>query len=189
MAVRYKRFGKQDYAYKIWNEKNPETGRWVQRSQYLGVVIDKENGIYERRRDSKRLVEREILDYGDSYLLHNIIEKLPIFAILKTIFGDMFDTVMALVFHRIIGGQAMRYAENWYGGNYISKLFPNADVTSQNISRVLEYLGRESIAREFFAAYIPLTQKGTSGVVIDSTGLPNEINMPITDWGHHNNKY
>ena len=61
MAVRYKRFGKQDYAYKIWNEKNPETGKWVQRSQYLGVVIDKENGIYERRRDSKKWWSVKIL--------------------------------------------------------------------------------------------------------------------------------
>jgi transposase len=186
MAVRYKRFGKQDYAYKIWNEKNPETGKWVQRSQYLGVVIDKENGIYERRRESKRLVEREILDYGDSYLLYSIIEQLPIFGVLKAAFGDFFDVLMVLVFYRIIGGQAMRYAENWYDGNYISKLFPNVDVTSQNISRVLEHLGRESVGRKFFAAYIPLIQQGTSGVVIDSTGLPNEINMPITDWGHHN---
>jgi transposase len=80
----------------------------------------------------------------------------------------------------------MRYAENWYIGNYINKLFPNADITSQNISRVLEYLGNESIVRKFFEAYIPFTQRGMSGVVIDSTGLPNEINMPITDWGHHN---
>lgn len=187
MAIRYKRFGKQDYAYKIWNEKNPETGKWVQRSQYLGVVIDKENGIYERRRMSKRLTEREILDYGDSYLLHEVIVQLSIWGVLKEIFGDLFDTLMTLVFHRIVGGQAMRYAENWYDGNYINKLFPNADVTSQNISRVLERLGNESINRKFFAAYIPLIQKDASnGVVIDSTGLPNEINMPVTDWGHHN---
>jgi hypothetical protein len=186
VAVRYKRFGKQDYAYKIWNEKNPDTGKWVQRSQYLGVVIDKENGIYERRRESKRLCERQILDYGDSYLLYSIIEQLPIFGALKAVFTDLFDTLMALVFYRITGGQAMRYAENWFDGNFACKLFPNADVTSQNISRVLEYLGRESIGRAFFAAYIPLIQKDSSGVVIDSTGLPNEINMPGTDGGHHN---
>jgi hypothetical protein len=134
--------------------------------------VDKENGVYERRRESKRLQERQILDYGDSYLLYSIIEQMPIFGVLKAIFGDLFDTLMTLVFHRITGGQAMRYAENWYDGNYVSKLFPNANVTSQNISRVLEHLGRESIGRAFFASYIPLIQKGTSGVVIDSTGLP-----------------
>ena len=192
MAVRYKRFGKQDYAYRIWNEKNPENGKWIQHSQYLGVVVDKENGVYEKRRGQRPIeqqherCEQYILDYGDSYFLNSVIERLPVFGILKIVFGDMFDTLMALVFHRITGGQAMRYAENWYEGNYVSLLFANANVTSQSISKFLSYLGEESVQRAFFAAYIPLVKKDNSGVVIDSTGLPNEINMSVTDWGHHN---
>jgi hypothetical protein len=186
MAVRLKRFGKQDYAYRIWNEKNPETGKWIQRSQYLGVVVDKEKGIYEKRRQGREKREQFILDFGDSYFIKRIVERLPIYSVLKTVFGKYFDMLMALVFHRITGGQAMCYAENWYDGNYINRLFPNADVTSQNISRFLSYLGEESVQRAFFAAYIPLVQSNISGVVIDSTGLPNEINMSVTDWGHHN---
>ena len=186
MAVRYKRFGKQDYAYRIWNEKNPETGQWIQRSQYLGVVVDKEKGVYEKRRHRNEKQEQYILDYGDSYCLNSIIEQLPIFGVLKSVFGNLFDTLMALVFHRVTGGLAMRYAENWYDGNYVSRLFPNANITSQNISKFLSFLGEESIQRAFFAEYIPLVQKNESGVVIDSTGLPNQINMAVTHWGHHN---
>jgi len=189
MAVRYKTFGKQEYAYRIWNEKTPATQKWVQRSQYLGVVIDKERGIYEKRHEVKQLSlkhERCILDYGDSYLLHEITAPLPICDALKMVFGGFFDVLMALVFHRIISGQAMRYAENWYEGNYVSVLFPSADVSSRNISKFMSYLGDEKMQRSFFKAYIPLVQKGRKGVVIDSTGLPNEINMSVTDWGHHN---
>jgi transposase len=93
---------------------------------------------------------------------------------------------MALIYHRIIIGGAMCHAEPWYGGNYVNRLFPGANMTSQNISKVLSYLGEESVQRAFFAAYIPLVSKEESGVVIDSTGLPNEIDMPISDWGHHN---
>ena len=52
MAVRYKKFGQQEYAYKIWNEKDAKTGKWIQRSKYLGVVVDKEKGIYEKRKGS-----------------------------------------------------------------------------------------------------------------------------------------
>jgi transposase len=102
------------------------------------------------------------------------------------IFGTLFDTLMALIYHRIIIGGAMCHAEPWYGGNYVNRLFPGANMTSQNISKVLSYLGEESVQRAFFAAYIPLVSKDESGVVIDSTGLPNEIDMPISDWGHHN---
>jgi hypothetical protein len=65
-------------------------------------------------------------------------------------------------------------------------LFSNAKVTSQDISKFLSYLGEESLQRPFFAAYIPLICKGKTGVLIDSTGLPNEINMDVTGWGHHN---
>jgi transposase len=126
------------------------------------------------------------LDYGDSFLLNAITSQLPIFDVLKTVFGKFFDTLIALIFHRVVGAQAMRYAENWYDGNYASILFPTAVLTSQNISKFMFYLGDERVQRNFFKAYIPLIQKDKNGVVIDSTGLPNEINMSVTDWGHHN---
>jgi hypothetical protein len=105
---------------------------------------------------------------------------------LRKVFGEMFDTLMALVYHRIIIGGAMCHAEAWYDGNYVNRLFPEANVTSQNISKVLGYLGDESVQRAFFQGYIPLVCKDKSSVVIDSTGLPNEINMPVSDWGYHN---
>ena len=187
MAVRYKKFGKQEYAYRIWNEKNTTTGKWRQRSEYLGVVVDKENRIFEKRRKNAEKKENQILEYGDSYYLNAIIEQLPVVALLGTVFKELFDTVMALVFHRIIVSGAMYNARDWYDGNYVSKLFPNANMTSQNISKILSYLGEESVQRAFFDGYIPLVcPEGTGGVVIDSTGLPNDIHMPITDWGHHN---
>ena len=149
MAVRYKVFGKQEYAYRIWNEKNLETKKWVQHSEYLGVVVDKEKGIYEKRNKVKQLAReaaaarQPVLDYGDSYFINGIIEKLPIFSVLKIVFGNFFDTLMALVFHRITFGQAMCYAEDWYNGNFVSRLFPGADMSSQNISRFYRILAKK----------------------------------------------
>jgi hypothetical protein len=75
----------------------------------------------------------------------------------------------------------MRFAEDWYNGNYVSRLFPNAKVSSQDISSFLSLLGTERLQRAFFNAYLPLLKKGQSGVVIDSTALPNEVNMSVTD--------
>jgi hypothetical protein len=195
MPIRYKKFGKQEYAYEIWNEKDQASGVWRQRSSYLGVVVDKEKGIYEKRSEAMRQQsgggtlarqEKGILDYGDSYLLNEITASMPLMGVLRDVFGGSFDTLMALVFHRIQGGGAMRFVGDWYGGNYVRCLFPKAKVGSQEISKFLSYLGEERIQRAFFASYIPLIQKGASSVVIDSTGLPNEINMAVTDWGHHN---
>ena len=39
--------------------------------------------------------------------------------------------------------------------------------------------------RKFFKAYIEKTYNGKSGVIVDSTGLPNEIDFPLSQWGHH----
>jgi transposase len=183
--TRFKKIYNQTYAYEVWNEKD-QTGKWRQKSKYLGVVTDLETKTYEKKNKNIQKKESKILDYGDTYLLNNITEQLPVFKVLKKVFCNQFDTLMALVFHRITGGQAMKYAENWYDGNYVNQLFPKANVTSQNISRFLSYLGEESVQRAFFTEYIPIIQKNKSNVVIDSTGLPNEINMSITDWGYHN---
>jgi len=183
--VRFKKVYNNTYAYNVWKEKD-ENGKWKQKSKYLGVVTDMGKGTYEKKRESAEKQEMQILEYGDSYLINEVSAQLPFVSMLKTVFGAMFETIMALIYHRIIVGGAMCHAEPWFDGNYVSRLFPNAKMTSQNISRVLSYLGQESVVRAFFAAYIPLVSKEESGVVIDSTGLPNEIDMPITDWGHHN---
>jgi hypothetical protein len=106
----------------VWKEKD-ETRKWRQRSQYLGVVTDMEAKTYEKKRSLSKKQEVQILDYGDAYLINSITEQLPVLDMLKTVFGDFFNTLMALVFHRITGGEAMRHAEDWYYGNFVNKLF------------------------------------------------------------------
>jgi transposase len=183
--VRFKKVYNNTYAYSVWKEKNAE-GEWKQKSKYLGVVTDLEKKTYEKKRKPVEKQELQILEYGDSYLINEITAQLPIVGMLKTVFGAMVGTLMSLIYHRIIVGGAMCHAESWFDGNYANLLFPDANMTSQNISRVLSYLGEESVQRAFFKAYIPLVCKDKSGVVIDSTGLPNEIDMPVTEWGYHN---
>jgi hypothetical protein len=182
----YKKFGKQEYAYELESYRDPETKKPKHRQKYLGVVVDKANKIYERRREISMNLERQILDYGDSYMLSEITQSFSVIDVFKKVFGDWFDTLMTLIFHRIIDGGAMCHVKNWYDANYVNQLFSSAKVTSQDISKFLSYLGEESVQRAFFAAYIPLICKGKTGILIDSTGLPNEINMDVTGWGHHN---
>jgi transposase len=192
MAIRYKTFGKQEYAYKIWNEKSVETGKWSQRSKYLGVVVDKEKGIYERRNEIKRaakeadLKEQRILDYGDSYFMNEFLKKDVLYPILKQIFGKHTDTLLSLVLFKLQGGSAMRHAELWYDGNAANILFPNAAISTQSISKFLDVIGNEKLHQSFFAAYLKIVCGEKSSILIDSTGFPNQVNMPITEWGYHN---
>ena len=182
----YKKFGKQEYAYEMESYRDPETKKPRHRQKYLGVVVDKEKGIFEKRREKTEKKEKQILDYGDSYIVSEITKQLPVMNVMRNVFGEWFNTLLALIFHRIIDGSAMCHAENWYNSNYVRVLFPDAKISSQEISRFMAYLGDESVHRAFFSSYIPTVCEGKTGVLIDSTGLPNEIDMPITDWGHHN---
>jgi len=192
MAIRYKRFGNKNYAYEIWNEKEKETGKWFQRSKYLGVVIDEAQGIYEKRnkiKQAERLAEQKeqkILDYGDAYFFNEFLKNDPILPMLRTVFGNNADTLLSLVLYKLQGGGAMRHAEVWYDGNAANMLFPNASMTSQNISEFLNIIGKEKLQRNFFKSYIESVCGEKAGLIIDSTGLENQINMPITAWGYHN---
>jgi len=191
MAVRYKIFGKQEYAYRIWNEKNPKTGKWIQRSEYLGAVVDKENEIYEKRNE-KRRTEREaeqkeqgILDYGDCYFLIEFLKRDMILPVMKGVFGKHMDTLLCLLLYKLHGGSAMRHVGLWYDGNVAKILLPNAAMSTQRISEFLDIIGKEKLQLSFFKDYLSGICGDKSGLIIDSTALPNQVNMPITNWGHH----
>ncbi|EKD94389.1 MAG: hypothetical protein ACD_26C00073G0003 [uncultured bacterium] len=77
----------------------------------------------------------------------------------------------------------MQYAETWYNGNYTRILYKNAQNSSQRIGEFLKLLGSERIHRKFFKEYIEKTYEDTRGILVDSTGLPDEINFPFSAWG------
>ena len=182
MPVRYKKFGNQEYAYKIWNEKNSETGKWKQRSQYLGVVVDKENAIFEKRNEikqtQKQKIQKEqcIIDYGDSYYMSEFLKNDAIFPVLKKVFGKYTDTLLSLVLFKLQGGSTMRHAEIWYEGNAANMVFPRAAMSTQSISDFLNVIGKEKLQQSFFKAYLTSICRGKSSLIIDSTGLPNQVN-------------
>ncbi|MCL2475259.1 MAG: transposase, partial [Chloroflexi bacterium] len=184
MPVRYKTFGQQEYAYKIWNEKDPLSGKWKQQSLYLGVVVDKDRGIYEKRR---MLIpdEEYILDYGDCYYLSQFLQQETFLSVLKDVFGEYTDTLLSLVLFKLQGGSSMRHAQLWYQGNAANIIFKEASLSTQSVSNFLNTIGAEKLQRLFFKTYLKSICLDKSTLIIDSTGLPNQINMPITDWGYH----
>ena len=56
---------------------------------------------------------------------------------------------------------------------------------SQRISEFLKVLGQEKHWREFFKEYITSVTGEKTGIIIDSTGMPNEIDFPLSAWGNH----
>ncbi|CAD7771330.1 hypothetical protein FHEFKHOI_01234 [Candidatus Methanoperedenaceae archaeon GB50] len=174
--IRYKKFGNKEYAYEVTSYWDPEKKKPRQKTKYLGVVVDKEKKIFKKK--SRERKEKLILDFGDTYFLNQFINRVTFFENLKK---EMF---LPLIFYRLCYPSAMRYARMWYEGNIVRKFF-DVDISSQRISEFLEEIGDESIQREFFKEYIRQITP-SEGIVIDTTALPNQINIPRSSWGWHN---
>ena len=180
--IRYKTFGKQEYAYQIKSYWDSKTQKPKQKTLYLGVVVDKSKKIFEKRLSLPKQ-EKLILDFGDSYFIKEFFEKVKFSKLIEEVFGDKKDFFLSLINYRLCYPSAMRFSKTWFEGNYAKICYPNIDLSSQRISDFLKLLGDENLQRKFFKQYIPNYAESNEGIIIDATSLPNQIHMPITQWG------
>jgi transposase len=152
----------------------------------MGRVIDKENGLYEKLKSHTDNFQKSlILNYGDTFLIHSHFQKSEFYNVFQTIIPKYADTLMCLIYFKLLKSSAMQYAEIWLNGNYACVLHKNANLSSQRISEFLKLLGKEQIWRRFFKEYLGKLIGSKTGIIVDSTGLPNEIDFPLSAWGHH----
>lgn len=178
----YKKFGNHEYAYEITSSWDKKLKKVTKKSKYLGVVVDKKKKIFERR-SPKQIMEKLILDFGDSYLVEKFLENTKFTSLIKTVFGNDANTLLALLSYRLCHTGAMMHANTWYEGNYAKFQYSKAQLKSQRISDFLKVIGDESLQRTFFQEYLSQFCNTKKGIIIDGTSLPNQIHVPITDWG------
>jgi hypothetical protein len=145
--------------------------------------------VLEQRYGEKETNKKLILDFGDAWFLDQILEKSG----LKKLFSDVLvnesDTLLSLLAFKLLDANANSYAERWFEGSYAQFLYPKAVLASPRISEFMQRLGKEETKRSFFEAYTPFLKKlpGVSeNVLIDSTGLPNDIHFDYTKVNNHN---
>jgi len=180
----------------------------------LGKVLDRELCIFQNRKlgvftysiekgygkapvdfvpdmQMKKGKIKLILDFGDSFFIDELLKKSGFSkAIDKIRYGNP-DTLKAMLSYYVLCSMANCNAADWFEGNYARILYPKANLTSQRISDFLAAIGDEYTEREFFKAYLDfLFQKESNikdtGILIDSTGLPNDIHFPLTAISNHN---
>jgi len=197
--IRYESKNNVEYA-SVYKARRVD-GKKVNDIEWLGRVIDKEQGIYQSRKrgvfqytlESKDIEylpytqEKLILDFGDSFFLNEMLTRCGFMSLIKHVFGNMTDILSSLIFYKTLHGGANCYAKNWWEGSYTRLLFPEAHLPSQRISETLRELGDEHLHRDFFRAYLQyISSKVQGSVLIDSTGLPNDIHFPLTAISNHN---
>jgi hypothetical protein len=189
-----------------------EKGKKKNDIENLGRVLDKEAGIFRSRKrgvfhydlqtgfsyetpagvsipvSKNSPAEKRILNFGDVYISHKLLEKEGFAEIFRQAGGDDSDSLMALILFRMLCHDADSHAFDWRNGTYARLLFPKARLESQRISDLLAKLGDESLQQDFFKAYLgKLYGTGSScGILIDSTGLPNDIKFNLTEINCHN---
>jgi len=178
----------------------------------LGRVLDKSRGIYQNRERGiftyhleaniygpapaeivpparKHRKELLIVDFGDAFFLDTFINNSGLRVPIEAIGYGNQDTLKAMVSYYALCSMANCHAQNWWEGSYARILYPKANLSSQRISDFLTAIGDEQSQREFFREYVGfLEQTGmrTGNVLIDSTGLPNDIRFPLTAISNHN---
>jgi hypothetical protein len=129
------------------------------------------------------------LDFGDVWFLDHILGASGLKQLFAHVCPGEADTLLSLVSFRLLEEGASCYALRWLEGSYARYLYPEANISSQRISEFLVRLGAEEVKRTFFDAYIPYLKKipGLSeNVLIDSTGLPNDIHFEYSKISNHN---
>jgi len=168
--------------------KNKEKG--IFQNKKLGVFeYSIENGFSNMSNLSKPLKqEKLILDFGDAYVLYQLLQKHGYWELFRSILPGLEDTLCTMIFYKIFCGGASCYAKDFWEGSYIRMICPKAKVESQRVSEFYKRLGSESIQRKFFSQYLTKVSDGQKnhGILVDSTGMPNDIDFPLTAINNHN---
>lgn len=178
--IRYKLQNGREYAFLISSYWDKSLKQPRQRSEYLGVVIDKDKQIFEKKHKNNEL----ILDFGDSFAIDESLKNTEILKVIRSSFGELTESLLCLCFNRLTNPTAMRLVDTWYQGNYVNRLFKDVNLSSQRISELLKKLGDEKLLREFFKNYLKTKEGVLDSIAIDTTALPNQVHMPYTAFGH-----
>jgi hypothetical protein len=177
----YKNRARGIYQYDLANDYYDDNPSWEGSSAPIEYSATKKSGSKEKC----------ILDFGDSFFLDSYLKSSGLDKVIEGTSFDNNDTAKAMLCYYILSNTANCHAETWFNGNYASKLYPNAKLKSQRISEFLASCGSEEVYRSFFKLYYPFISGGHSdgeNILIDSTGLPNNIHFPVTAISNHNGK-
>ena len=162
---------------------DPETG------SYLPAPPD----VEMPKRKSRLKVPAQLVSFvfGDVYLLDRFMDKLGLYPVLESAYKDRLDALKAMVCFYLVSTLSNCYAGQWLERSIAHRLFPQAHLSSSQVSDLLKYLGDPSRQQVFFLNYLQwfvdnhATDK-LGHILIDSTGLPNSIHFSLTAISNHN---
>ena len=185
--TRDKKFKYGTYRYQVISRWDKKLKKMVKKSNYLGKV-DISTGELIPKKNSINKQEKSILDYGDTAVLNYIIKHNKLSDIINKSFPAHFDSIISLIFYQIVCSESMVHANTWFEGNFVNKLYPNANLSSQNISNILKYLSRDKNIDTFFKVYTEKFFPEKRGILIHSSAFSNSSTIELNNWGYNDGK-
>jgi transposase len=130
------------------------------------------------------------IDFGDIYVVNKYFENVGLLDLFKTVTSDIseYHTLMSLITYRMFFDKPNCYIYDWWNETYAKFIYPKAKLLSQQISTFLYKLGEEVYFRKYITDHINYIKGLTPKycILIDSTGLPNDVDIPLTKVNNHN---
>ncbi|MDR0549551.1 MAG: transposase [Deltaproteobacteria bacterium] len=200
-----KKFG--DYAIIFYPSYENNTKQVI--TENLGRVIDLDKGIFRNRlkglfhfdfesgytvieppncaKNDNIVFNEQGIIFGHIYVVNEVLQRVNYLDIFKNIYPGHEDSLLTLLLYRLLTNDSYINVYPWWSSSYASKLFPNASIQSQRISEHLFALGKINL-QSFFNNYLQViyNDNNIEGIVLDSTGVPNDINIDLTKINNHN---
>ena len=138
--------------------------------------------------DGSRRRHPIIVDFGDSYFVETLLNDIGYKSVIDSIEYQNRDTLYSLILFYILEDASNQNAHIWYLHNFASYIYPHANIYSQRISDLLTTIGQDFQRRNFLIKHIEYVLSSTDedvSIIIDSTGLPNACDIPITRVSKH----
>ena len=119
------------YVYEATSSWDPKKGKTVQKRKYLGV-LGKDGKVTTPYKEVKI---KGVRDYGAIYLLSLLAQECKLYETVKKVFPKEYETIMNLVYFKVIEHQPYYLFHPWSEGTY---LFEGSPLISQDLSRLLK---------------------------------------------------
>ena len=147
---------------------------------------------YREKLDELRKEGHVNVQFGGSYLLDCLVTGIGYQQVLDSLYHKNRDRFYALLYYYTLTNGPSSGAMSWYEHNYVKYLYPLANPASQRVSEFLADVGMDENLRNFFLAHIKYVLKSTDEelcILVDSTGMPNKCNLPVTCVRRKNNHW
>lgn len=160
--IRTKVIKGHEYLYEITPYFDPESGKWKQKTRYLGKNI---GGEPVKKGKSEK--PSQVFDLGQYIPAYWAVHEYKILeALLSGCSPTEAATIVILAINRLIQPGPPTQLETWFSGTFISHLIPGSSLASDEIHQILQNVSDDPVAEMFTRMFSLVNQFSDQRVLL-----------------------